>query len=388
MAGIPNYLAFDTETTGAINGSFGNPFTHDNGLCVLGYGTASRSASVDREEINSDIFRGHDVLVGFNLKFDIHWLRRVGIDIRSLGLPIWDCQLAHFICQRQRVPYPSLSDVGEFHGVEEEKFTDIKTEYWDKGIDNDQVPTPILKRRVEGDVRLTGQVFEAQLEYLKDKPQLKKLIFLACQDLLVLEEMEWNGMHYDVEKSIKLGDALLTEAEGIENALRRIVGVDDINWGSGDHISSVLYGGQIEVERRERYVYTYKSGSRKGTTTIKERKCSDVHVLPRRVDPLQRSELKKEGYFSTDDKTLTKLRPKDKETKELIAGIQRLREIYKKAGTYYHGLPKLYKEMGWTENKLHGSLNSCVAITGRLSSTKPNQQNMDHGIRECIVSRF
>ena len=86
MAGIPNYLSFDGETTGAINGTYGNPFTHSNRLCVVGYGNGSNVASTLGGSVEPDVFKGFDVLVGFNIKFDIHWLRRNGVSIRDLQI--------------------------------------------------------------------------------------------------------------------------------------------------------------------------------------------------------------------------------------------------------------------------------------------------------------
>ena len=49
------------------------------------------------------------LIIGFNIKFDLHWLRRVGINIDLLKHKIWDCQLAEFILEGQSKPYPSLN---------------------------------------------------------------------------------------------------------------------------------------------------------------------------------------------------------------------------------------------------------------------------------------
>jgi DNA polymerase I-like protein with 3'-5' exonuclease and polymerase domains len=200
--------------------------------------------------------------------------------------------------------------------------------------------------------------------------------------------MEWNGLAYDVDRSLALGRELEKIIDAIIENLNSIVGIKGINWGSPDQLSRVLYGGPLVIKGREQFPYTYKSGPRKGLTVLKERGTTTVHELRRRIEPLPRTEAAKEGFFSTDEKTLGKLKATDPDTKWLLEGIQELRGLLKRLGTYYYGLPKLYKEMGWENNILHGSLNSCVAVTGRLSSTKPNQQNMDHKIRECIVTRF
>ena len=157
-----------------------------------------------------------------------------------------------------------------------------------------------------------------------------------------------------------------------------------INWNSKDHLSCILYGGTLKFNEREEYTFVYKDGSTKAKTrwVTKELICS------RRVQPLRGTEYAKGGVYSTDEDTLLKLKPKDQETKNIILLIQKRRKLSKRCGTYYHGIPKLYESMGWTNETIHGKLNSAVAKTGRLSSSSPNQQNMDHEIRKCIISRY
>ena len=47
-----------------------------------------------------------------------------------------------------------------------------------------------------------------QMEELAKRPELKRLVSLHNQDLLVLQEMEYNGLKYDYDKSTVLGDEL------------------------------------------------------------------------------------------------------------------------------------------------------------------------------------
>jgi DNA polymerase I-like protein with 3'-5' exonuclease and polymerase domains len=63
-----------------------------------------------------------------------------------------------------------------------------------------------------------------------------------------------------------------------------------------------------------------------------------------------------------------------------------LSKLEKRNGTYYKGLVKLRQEMHWPKNKLHGQYNQCVAKTGRLSSSKPNQQNFDSSLQDIFIS--
>lgn len=388
----PDYLVFDCETTGATNGTFGNPFCDSNRLVVLGYSDGNRGGVVyalNDQSPHSELWRDFLELetddcisVGFNWKFDAHWRRRNHVAV-PLRQPVWDCQLAHFIIHDQQKPLPSLEDCSDYYGLES-KFIDIETEYWKKGIDNDQVPFEILHRRVTSDVSITSRLFELQIDHLRSHPGKKRLIWVACQDQKVLEEMEWNGLKYNLELSRQEGDKLRARQKEIEHELDEIVGFTGTNWNSKDHLSAILFGGTVDYKYRERYLFTYKDGS----TTTKERWSIRSVPRERRVAPLKGTEYSKGGVWSTDAGVLPKLKIHDRATKRIIELIQEHRKLDKRVGTYYHGIPKLYEEMNWTNSILHGSLQSSVTKTGRLSSTNPNQQNMDHKIRACIESRY
>ena len=386
----PEYTTIDCETTGACNGTFGNPFTDSNRLCVIGYGNISRSNVINLSDESIPFGRSLRTFesenigmsVGFNWKFDAHWLRRYGVNISSTT-PIWDCQLAHFIIHDQQKPLPSLEECSQYYRLED-KFIDIERDYWDKGVDTDCIPFDIVRHRVESDVKITSQLAELQWDLLKKEPGKKKLIWVSCQDQKVLEEMEWNGLKYDLELSKEEGNKIRARQKEIETSLNDIVGIAGINWGSKDQLSYILYGGTLSLKFRESFIFIYKDGS----TAPKERWSKFDHLLPRRIEPLPGTEYSKGGVFSTDEDTLSKLKPRDNNTKNIIFLMQEYRTLDKIVSTYFHGIPKLYEEMEWIKNIIHGQLNSVVTRTGRLSSSKPNQQNMDYEIRKCIISRF
>ncbi|MFK5173611.1 DNA polymerase [Propionibacterium freudenreichii] len=56
--------------------------------------------------------------------------------------------------------------------------------------------------------------------------------------------------------------------------------------------------------------------------------------------------------------------------------------------TYLEGLPKTIATHGWEPNMLYSNLNQCMAITGRLTSTKPNQQNLPKEAKKFCISRY
>jgi DNA polymerase-1 len=94
----------------------------------------------------------------------------------------------------------------------------------------------------------------------------------------------------------------------------------------------------------------------------------------------------KTGQYATGEVVLQKLRNKH----QIIEDILVYRELTKLKSTYIDSLPQLiHPETG----RVHTCFNQAVAVTGRLSSTNPNLQNIpirtDRGreIRKAFVSR-
>ncbi|MCV5968438.1 DNA polymerase, partial [Lactococcus petauri] len=109
-----------------------------------------------------------------------------------------------------------------------------------------------------------------------------------------------------------------------------------INFGSGDQLSAFLYGGTV-VQTVKQPAGIFKTGERKGQ--VKFQNVDIEHKLPRLVEPLKNSELKKPGFYATDEGTLKKL--KGPFAKKYVSLILRLARLDKLIGTYYEGLPKL-----------------------------------------------
>lgn len=375
-----NVLTSDFEVT---TSNKGNPFDQTNKAVCLGLKDNDEDAWCDftldssiQNYCNPDVW---DLYVFFNAKFDLHWYRRLGFKLPN---KIWCCQVAEFLLSGQKERYPSLDATAQRYGLGT-KEDEVKLHYWDKGIDTDAIPQDILSTYCCQDVSLTYQIYLKQLEQFKAQPKLYKLFKLMCQDLLVLEEMEWNGLVYDKqlceERSINIGK----EIAAIQEQLHHVYPELAINFGSGDQLSAWLYGGSIYSEDKE-HIGFFKTGAHKGEPKYKN--VIRETVLPRLVEPLKNSELKKEGYYATDEATLQKL--KGPAAKKYVGPLLKLAELQKLDSTYYKGLPKKAKEMNWPEGKIHGQFNQVVAQTGRLSSSQPNLQNFSGDCLDIFITRF
>jgi DNA polymerase I-like protein with 3'-5' exonuclease and polymerase domains len=327
-----------------------------------------------------EILKSASCVITFNGKFDLNWLQReLGIQVPC----VWDCQLAEFILSNQTWRYPDLATTCEKHGVAS-KLDIVKTEYWSKGIDTCDIPKEILVEYGEQDVESTYQVFLKQVQLFSNEQQSKfKLFRMHCNDLLVLQEMEYNGIQYDSAKSLARSEELGKQLAHIEDKLAQMCDIP-INWDSRDHVSVFLYGGTITEETRLP-IGVFKTGAKIGQTRYKvvEREYS----LPRLVQPVKGSELKKEGYFGTDEQTLLSLKP-NATIKKVIKWLLERSKIKKLQSTYLEGLPNLIETMDWSKDMLYPNYNQCMAQTGRLSSTKPNAQNLPKEAKSFCTTRF
>lgn len=375
-------LIFDFETT---TKNKGNPTTPSNRAVVLGIKQLGQDPETfwmenyNKTKLQETISKA-TYLIGANCKFDLHWLRRIGINFDNCA--IWDVQLAHFIITHQRFPFPSLDDIAQYWNVAGKK-SELVKEYWDDGIDTSDIPKDILRIYLNQDLIATEEVFKKQFDYFQNHPQLFKLFKLQCVDLLVLEEMEWNGIKYNFEEAKRKSQLCKLKLREIISKLQKGYEEIPIDWNSRDHLSCFLYGGTIIHESRMP-VGVYVSGQKCGLPRFKIIRTE--FKLPRLVDPIKNSELKKPGYFSTAEETLQQLKSK-KEVKEKIILLLEKAELEKLVNTYYDGLQSLKEQQEW-DDYLYGQYNQVVAATGRLSSSKPNQQNFAEQVKELIITRY
>ena len=92
-------------------------------------------------------------------------------------------------------------------------------------------------------------------------------------------------------------------------------------------------------------------------------------VLFEKMNLVKKPKKTKSGQYSTSEETLLKL----KGTHEIIDYILDYRELKKLMSTYVDALPEIIDAK---TKKIHTTFNQSVASTGRLSSVRPNLQNI------------
>ncbi len=367
-----NVLSLDIECTISNKG---NPYDSTNKLVCYSIATDETSGvyTVDQLPLLRDLLQFKPLVVGFNFKFDIHWLSKYGISFKDIV--VWDVQLAEFILSNQTNRFPSLNETCIKYGIPVKEDV-VKTQYWDNGINTDQIPWDILSSYAEHDAVITLKCYQAQIKLMT--PAQIKLCKIQCQDLLILQEMEANGLYIDEElchvRAKELDDKISTITKDLSSIYPHV----PINFGSNDHLSAFLYGGIVKEDGKE-HIGFFKTGIKAGQPKYKN--IIIEHHLPRLYEPIQKTA---GGSFSTDEGTLRKLKGKRK----VLDKILELSKLEKLNGTYYKGLVSLRETMNWEPNILHGQFNQTTAVTGRLSSSKPNLQNFASELQDIFVSRY
>jgi DNA polymerase-1 len=385
-----NILVLDTEETILAKG---DPFHADNKLVCITWATPRICSGIwwiehEQLEVHSGVLQtvrekveSASTIVGFNLKRDLHWLRRYGLYDPYAGQKLYDCQVAEFLLGSQREKYPSLDGCCKRYGIDlpESPVPGM----WKLGIDTNHIDMEILGPYAINDARATHSLFQMQQEAILDRSrQFQTLMDLEMEDLKVIMEMEWNGVKFNLDAMKQEGQKLQQEIEAMTHEVSDLVGGVPVDLNSPDCKSAILFGGKVSHSYKVENG-TYKGGAKAGQVKMSWK--TDVYDMPQLAKP--KKKLKKPGLFATDYDTLKSLRVggKAKRLRDLIiarADSEKLR------GTYLQGIPAKAAEMGWTDNIIHGKYNQVVAVTGRLSSSEPNLQNLDPRVEQYIESRY
>lgn len=278
---------------------------------------------------------------GYDLKQIINTLRHKEIEIRGY---LADIELIHYLLMPER----------------SHKIEILAKSYLDFEFEENEylAPRDLFSDAVEGEERLIQKATEeASLMvslYTKLKPELEEGGLLKLYNeiemplIKVLADMEQRGIKVDRNMLAEYSRQLTAELNSTESEIREIAGDPTLNVSSPKQLGVLLYDNL-------KLVKDAKKTSKKN--------------------------------YSTDEETLSELA----DLHPVVSKILDYRNLKKLLSTYIDPLPTLIQpETG----KIHTTYNQALTATGRLSSVKPNLQNIpirtERGreIRKAFIPSF
>jgi DNA polymerase-1 len=397
-----NCLVIDTETSirDPIHGSAGKSPLND--FYTLIYGghpdeiqVHHRSEGFGKRLPSKLLGNDSDVncLVGHNLPFDCSYFLSDFKGYLQRGGEIWDTQYAEYLMSGQRHSMASLAELQMLY-LDSKVKEDRISRLYKKGIGADKIIATrgrcrrlcdLYDKYCYDDGRTTLQVFAKQYRRAKEMGMLP-IIKMYMKFLAGLILMQNEGIHVNArcceetirELKLKMIDELQKASELIKPYWTD-ERLPEFNVNSPQHKSAVLFGGYITCEVRK-HIGKYKNGKDK-YKKVKEQVYVSGFKLPKSLT--RESEI--EGRYVTDAAVIVRIanESSNEVAKQYCEHQKKAMNLNKMVSTYLESF--LEKAIG---GKLYPNLSHAFTITGRLSSSEPNMQNVpSHGDNGVIIQR-
>lgn len=342
-----NNMQFNTEqvTVGEVlkkakdNKRIAISISNDNSIYVAaGEANATIGTAICKkgEEIREVIEDKDIIKIGHNFKSLLKLLWKEEIYPKGT---IADLELMHYLINPEvshRVDILSSSLLGidpsmiasqgkaPVEEIQMDLFSFAEETQGDSAIENER-----QSKRIETALMLP--LYSALAKKFEEDKGVEELYYSIEMPLIsVLAQMEVNGFKIDTNMLSAFGEELGKELALIENKIRELAEQPDLN------VSSPMQLGVVLFEKLK-------------------------------IDP--KAKKNKRGNYSTDEETLTELADKH----PIVNEILRFRAIKKLLSTYIEPFPSLIDP---ADGKVHTTFNQALTATGRLSSVKPNLQNI------------
>jgi DNA polymerase I-like protein with 3'-5' exonuclease and polymerase domains len=379
----------DVETTLNGNSEVGlaHPMHPLNKVVMCGFKYHAPETYLESDELSGRLQKLFEdvplVVCGCNISFDLLYLYKENPEFKTWvqNNKLWDIQLAEYIITGQRSKFASLDELSSKYGL---PLKDDKIKkYFEAGLGADKIPRHDLQLYLVGDLSNTLEIAKKQYEVAKDQKQLA-LIESQMDALHATTEMMFNGLFIDKDRlnqyTVEVVNSFVTSKLDLES----LAAVDDIN--SPKQWSQYFFGGTKKTKTKE-LVGLYKNGKNKYKLVDKE------VSIPAKVSyvPDKDKVSEKTGQVSVDDVVLKEIseHTTDASVKTTVEKLLSYRELSKQLSTYVTGLSNHIIDHPIGGGFIHGKLNHTATVTGRLSSTSPNLQNISNNpIKQIFKSRF
>jgi DNA polymerase I-like protein with 3'-5' exonuclease and polymerase domains len=346
------YLVIDMETTNLDKGSAVNKNNRLLHTSIKRYGKEWIRIEGDEFVLSNylQLFYDAKFIVAHNAKFELQWLYRVGLDLTKVI--VYDTMLGDYVLSGNRAWALDLDSVADRYGANN------KNPYIKRLMASGVCPSTMPYRRLaaycDGDVENTETIFLKQREVLKENGLLP-VMYNRCMVTPLLAEIGMVGMHLDKERVYEVHKEFVGKHQEILRELNEITG--GINMASPQQVAEFLYETMAFEEIRDR------------------------NGVPIRNKPSKRFP---EGTPKTDEDTLLLLKARTKEQRRFIELKSQESKLRKKITGYTENFVKACEE---SDCFIHGKINQSVTRTQRLSSSNPNQQNIDRTLKRVFNSR-
>lgn len=407
-----SYCTLDLETTyDDYYKRVGSPFNPTNEVVMTGY-TTTDDAKIDYEyegkvydgkvvnfskDIPESIFN-YKYIIAHNSKFELLWMLtqhyKRTIEWLQSGGVLWCTQYVHYRLSGNTAKMSNLDSLALKHGGFK-KYDKIK-DYWEAGIQTNEIPKAELELYLRGDVINTWLIFRNQYKKVKEKgllPSLQGLLSYMCFTGLC----EFNGMYVNKPKLEQLRAESLVNKELEIKTMRKLVSplfkpehLDLVDFNKNAHVSAIIYGGIIKHETQEHHtkdgvLQYYGPTAQKAGEPVYRKRIDEIQVKGIGLQITDETKTKKEGVGQTNTKKL-----EWHSDYPFIKTLLQHRKTCQLLKTFLNpdggGVLGLLHPDGF----LHGQLLHALTATARLSSSKPNMQNLEKksDLRKAFTSRF
>lgn len=339
-------------------------------------------------------------IYGWNLKFDFHVLKRIGINIKTRD--VFDGMLASWLCN-ENTPNGLKDNTSDKMGIPQTHFKET----------TDTVPNEVKKAfgySANSKVTFDLVLIEDGAPYaiadafytwcnclgfeqeLIDEGMDKIYYKMYIPFLFVLFEMEEQGVTVDVEKLKQMGVDMQEDLDELQYKIYELAGVE-FNIGSSQQKAELLFGYQkeqkeVKLDKLPKYL---QKAYDEDDFDLLEEKGYEVDETGR-VFKINRSALidhsfrfsptatTKSGAPSTDSDAIWRLSQKTykKANKRKQQGVEMCKYMleYAKLSKLKTAFVDGILEQLYEDGKAHPSFNQIGTDSGRLSCSKPNLQQL------------
>ncbi len=329
-----------------------------------------------------------DLLVGQNFKFDMLylWGYKELQDFIKRGGQVWDTMLAEYLLTGQADSPRDLDTLARRYGANTKD--DFVKEQIKGGVPVNEIDKDLLVEYAKHDVLNTEIVFRAQVKLAKEYGMMG-LLRSHMRHLLAITEIEYNGLYLNTQiaeqKRAQMLDRITTVCQEMQEMVPDWWPKDKVtfNPGSTAHVSALVFGGTLNCKEQSKLDVKFKTGPRAGEFKTK----------------LITVDLPVKGYNYTCY-TMT-AGGKKQVTEEVLSGLKKRppildhllehRKLNKILGTYYYSEDEtkgLMLKVHPKNSTVHSEFQVAVTTTGRLSSSRPNAQNIPAEVMDMFTSRF